>query len=520
MLYNVLIVDDEPLIRMGLRLSVPWETLGFKVIAEAGTAKEAMEKLEQCSVHLALVDIQMPGTNGIEFIREMRSRFPHIKSLIISGHGDFEYTVSALKLEVCDYLLKPIDMEKLVEAVKNVRERIEQDARSVRVMHGQRAIAGKMMVLKLLGKDFKNREEINEYCSQCGIVFPLENYCAVTMKVHKFIQMIEDHYQGQRTIFESDFDDELYRNIPNPENVFSALVGDYYTVLAETGLVDAVRSILYQKAKSEGLQVRIGTGEAFKDIFFMDVSYLQANENIKKRESAITGDKASEGSRLSYMTDQMIQKLDERKFDEARDLAQSIFVDNLSVDTGIVLNWCISSIYSIVDYFQLTSYEEMKDIVTFEIQTISNLYFWTTMRSVYYEKIDKICRFLEGLQGSSNEVIVNKVCNIVKKAYSDPELSLQKISGELGISYNYLSTIFKQISGENFSGYLTKVKMNHAKHLLMEGKLKMYEIAEKVGYVNAKYFAEQFKKTVGMTTSEYKSLHNSKKRSETDGISI
>lgn len=505
MAWNVLIVDDEALIRTGLRLSVPWEQLGFKVVAEAGTAMEAMDNLERQAVDLALVDIQMPGTNGIEFIREVRKRFPHIKTLIISGHSNFEYTVSALKLSVCDYLLKPINLQQLIDTVKQIRDTLESEEKNNRVLRGQRLIVGKMFVLRLLGKDFKNTEEINDYCSQYGIAFPLENYCVSTMRVHKFSQVIEMHYQGQRSVFETVFDEYLQKDLKEEQTLFAALVGDYYTVLTEVNEVEHMRSLLYTKAKEEGMQVTIGTGESFKDIFFMDVSYLQAIEMIRKKNNQSENDKKTAEIQMSYACDMIIKKLEERNFKEATELADKVFAEFLQENSGDVLNWCVQSLYRIADYFQLSRYEEMKGIAHFDIQTISNLYFITTMQAAYSDKINRICTFLKNLKGGSNEVIVAKVMQIVKENYADAELSLQKIAVELGISYNYLSTVFKQISGENFSSYLTKIKMNHAKQLVMEGKLKMYEIAEQVGYINAKYFAEQFKKTVGMTPSEYKS---------------
>ena len=272
---------------------------------------------------------------------------------------------------------------------------------------------------------------------------------------------------------------------------------------------EQVRELLYRKAKEKGIRVNIGTGEAFGDIFFMDVSYLQAIDIIRKKDDSGLGNKKAVEIRLSYICDLMIQKLEERKFQEVKQLARDIFVEHLSADTGDVLNWCIQSLYNIVDYFQLSHYEEMKGIVNFDIQTMSPFYFWTTMQSAYSEKIEKICTFLENLKGGSNEMIVAKVIKIVKEEYYKTDLSLQKIAADLGISYNYLSTIFKQISGENFSAYLTRVKMSHAKQFVMEGNLKMYEIAERVGYVNAKYFTEQFKKSVGMTPSEYKTHQGS-----------
>lgn len=520
MLYNVLIVDDEILIRTGLRLSVPWNELGFKVAAEAGTAAEALQELENKSIDLALVDIQMPGTNGIEFIREMRHRFPYIKSLIISGHSDFDYTVSALKLEVCDYLLKPINMDELVKAVKNVRERIESDSHTTRIMKGQKAIARKMMVLRLLGKDFRNREEIYVYCNQCGIPVPLENYLVVAMKTHNFSNLLETKFQGQRLAFETLFDDCLYGNFEQDGDIcFAALVGDYYAIVVQKGYADEIRGLLHQRAKEQKIQIKTGTGEAFEDIFFMDVSYLQAIANINQKEGQIN--KKTDEIQLSYLSNLIIQKLEEGRFKEVREIVDTVFLKGFTQETGILFNWCMNSIYSIVDYFQLTNYEEMKGVMVFPIDSMSNLYLYTTLHASFMEKIEKICTFLDNLKGSNNEMIVNKVCKIVKEEYSNPELSLQKIAANLDISYNYLSTVFKQISGENFSSYVTKIKINRAKNLVLERNLKMYEIAEQVGYMNARYFTEQFKKSVGMSPSEYKaSKSKEKKGGGQDGISI
>lgn len=505
MLRNVLIVDDEKIIRTGLRLSVPWEELGFQVTAEAQTALEALKKLEECRIDLALVDIQMPGANGIEFIREMRRLFPHIKALIISGHSDFEYTVAALKLSVCDYLLKPINIAQLVETLEKIRERMDSETADSRIKRGQQAVAGHMLVQRLLGRDFRNREEVDAYCSQCGIPVPLKDYCVVSMKTRDFIGILEQRFDGRRSNLELCFEERLAAAFPDGENAFFAsLVGDCYAVIVRREHAAGIRHILYRLAKDYEMKVMIGTGEAFEDIFFMDVSYFQANEAIAAREEGLEATHQAYESRLTYFSDLLIQELEERNFDQALKTAGQAFLDNFAMEQGRMLDWCAHSLYRIVDYFQLNHYPGLKGIAILPIQTMSPLHFMTTLQSAYLEKIKKICDFLKDMKGSSNEVTVNKVCRIVEEEYGDPDLSLQEIAGRLDISYNYLSTVFKQVSGDHFSTYLTQVKMRRARQMMQEGNYKMYEIAERVGYVNAKYFAEQFKKTVGMTPSEYK----------------
>ncbi len=507
MLKNVLIIDDEKIIRQGIRLSVPWEELGFKVIGEAETAMEALEKLDTCDIDLVLVDVQMPGMDGIEFIQEMRKNYPHLKVLIISGHSNFEYIASALKLQVSDYLLKPINILKLLDTLKNIRAQIDKEEQEISVSREQRNIAGKMLAMRLIGRDFRNREEIDSYCNRCGIAYPLENYCVVSMKTNQFMSVLENIFSGQAQEFEKRFEDAMRAAI-DEDMLFASLIGNYYAVVVKKEAVETVQNTLYREAQRIGMQITIGTGQVFENIYFMNISYLQANEMIDKKTRVVQSKEKALENRMTYLSEVLIQELEERNFEKVEGIVNEVFTDNFSVEPGKVLNWCIRSLCDIVEYFQLASYPEMEGITVVELQTISTLYFYVTLRTVYMKKIQKICRFLKDLKGNSNEAIVDKICGIVKKEYMDPELSLQDIAQRMNISYNYLSTVFKQINGKNFSAYLIDVKMSRAKQMVLEGSLKMYEIAEKVGYSNAKYFTEQFKKTVGMTPSEYKSSHN------------
>lgn len=501
---NVLIVDDEPLIRRGLRMSVPWKELGYRVVSEAGTAAEAKEKLECCHVDLALVDVQMPGTNGIDFIREVRSSFPDIKFLIISGHSDFEYVVSALKLSVYDYLLKPINLDELSETLKKIRGAIEAEQQARRVRCGQQLMTGKMFVHRLISRDFKNREEIDAYCSRCGIAFPLEHYCVSVLGIRNFNEFLKEKFDAQGSAFEASLDAYLQTVLPEGEGFFTALIGNYYAVLAQAQDMPLLRDCLYRWGREEDVQVIVNTGEVYDDIFFADVSYLQAVEQTRRREHSLSEKKLNAEIRLSYLSDRMLQKLEERSFDEARQAAQSVFAENLFEESGVILNWCITSLNQILEYFQLAGYEEMYGLVYFDIQTFSHLYFITTIRAMYLEKFDKICALLESMTGAGTAAVVARARKMMQEEYGSSELSMQTVAETLGISYNYLSTIFNQVSGESFSSCLTKIRMGHAKRLIMDGNLKMYEVAERVGYVNARYFTEQFKKTVGMTPREYR----------------
>ena len=111
-MYKVLIVDDEEIIRQGLRILIDWESIGLKLVAEATNGLEALECIEKYKPHILVTDVKMPGMNGIELIKTLHEKKVNIKTVIISGYSDFDFVKEALKYGVSDYVLKPISEER------------------------------------------------------------------------------------------------------------------------------------------------------------------------------------------------------------------------------------------------------------------------------------------------------------------------------------------------------------------------------------------------------------------------
>ncbi len=132
--YRVLIADDEPIIREGIREAIPWSELGMDVVGEAEDGEEALELARELDIHIMLVDLNMPFLNGIELIRRLQEECPDCRCLIISGHDEFAYAQEAVRLGVQDYLLKPVDDRQLYETLSDLRQRMDEElARSAYV---------------------------------------------------------------------------------------------------------------------------------------------------------------------------------------------------------------------------------------------------------------------------------------------------------------------------------------------------------------------------------------------------
>ena len=120
-MYNVLLVDDEPMIRQGMAHLIPWEKYGFSLIASAANCAEAVSLCKKMTVHLLLTDIRMPGSDGLELIKIISEYYPNIVFVVLSGYSEFEYARQALNLGVYQYLLKPINPNELITTLKGVK---------------------------------------------------------------------------------------------------------------------------------------------------------------------------------------------------------------------------------------------------------------------------------------------------------------------------------------------------------------------------------------------------------------
>ncbi|WP_068603802.1 response regulator [Paenibacillus swuensis] len=119
---TVMLIDDEPLIRLGLQKLIDWEKLGWQVIAQAEDGEAALEFLHEHSVDLVITDLMMPGMDGIELSKEINKTFTATNVIVLTGYDDFEYIQKSLRNQVLDYLLKPIDAELLIETLIRVKE--------------------------------------------------------------------------------------------------------------------------------------------------------------------------------------------------------------------------------------------------------------------------------------------------------------------------------------------------------------------------------------------------------------
>jgi two-component system response regulator YesN len=268
MIYKLMIVDDERLIRQGLRKVIPWEDLGFKVIAEANSGKTALEAAinKGKEPQVILTDIKMPDMSGLELISQLRPHFPNLRSVVISGYSDFKYAVEALKLKVEDYILKPIDPEAIKETFSRLHRVLDNERIQKHTANTYHAELNAL--IEDLGESLEQGKDIKALASAIiretrrAAPDPLSYYQQILEEL-VFRFKIEDFVPGPQT------------DIVSPETIFLRNLEDLTFRIREQGA--AMGKLLTIKMKRE---VEIHYGESdfslgkLADLFKVSYGYL------------------------------------------------------------------------------------------------------------------------------------------------------------------------------------------------------------------------------------------------------
>lgn len=197
-MYRVIIVDDEPVIRRGLRETIEWDALGLEVAGEAADGIEALKLIRETRPEILITDIRMPEMDGIELIREVKKLDLNIKITILSGYSDYDYLKAAIRLGVDNYLLKPIDNDELISNLRNAVDEIEKEAAvSLQIRQGTVLLRSNTLRRLVIGNI--NDEELREKAEFLRIPLEEDRYvCAVCTVSRQVPENIRESFSGRR----------------------------------------------------------------------------------------------------------------------------------------------------------------------------------------------------------------------------------------------------------------------------------------------------------------------------------
>ena len=498
---KVMLVDDEPNVRQGVKMMIPWDELDLEVIAEGEDGDDGLAKILSLKPDIVIADVKMPGMTGIQMISAAQQRGFSGKAVILSGYSDFTYAKEAISLGVKQFILKPVDEDELIESLKTIHNEILSEQESnIKVQKGSVYISEQTIKDLLLGTNDVGSMNTDEYKS-CK-TFTVALICGVSdisaERKNRMSEMIISQLSNESGV------DVITVNI---SGMIAALFKDWNSA--------AIRDYLNKLGNAYHGNIFITIGKAVNSIADIAESYSSANSLYSKRFlflhcGVISSDevsvmsKGTSGEQLDDYSKQIFTYMeinDLSKLEACLNDFQNVLCKNMFPPERIKVI-CITTVMNVRSSLAKSIGEKKaeqfpdEDMIV-RIGSMNSLFeIIELMKSKFADA--SITYF-----GRTTKSTMERVVQYIKTNYRQ-ELRLEMLANIFGYNSAYLGKVFHQYTGENFNNYLDGIRINEAKRLLAMNEHKVYEVAEMVGYTNINYFHNKFKKYVGISPLNYK----------------
>lgn len=531
-MYQIMIVDDETIVREGIKDSIEWNKHGFELMGDYVNGREALDAIELYQPDLVLSDICMPIMDGLELTKEIQTRYPYIKVIILTGYDDFNYAQQALRLKASDFIIKPITAMELRGLLDKLKLKLDEER--------------------------KEREDISRLQTQLNESFPLlkerflermvtSGLSAVKLKERfQYFQLpwispghlvmvldIDDFGEGKQPASEHDAELFSFAGYNIVKEIISREQGLVFRVREERMVVilsGLSEELLYELAyrlageimhyidKYLKFTVTVGVGSVCNALEELPLSFSSAVSAIDYRfllgKNRVISIIEIEGKRTIIP----IQNIDwNRKLNSMIKTGTTEDVNNLiskliiSLKTSLMpIEACYLQIQKIVVSLLNTVQElGMNEWTIFadDQNPLTDIYRFKTLDEIEIWLNDLCEKAIVNVSEKRNDLTkmqVLRAIDYIHEHYSEEKVTLQELCRHVLMSISYFSRVFKQHTGETFVEYLTRVRVEKAKVMLLHTSLRTYEIADQVGYNDPNYFSILFKKHTGMTPTDYR----------------
>lgn len=521
---KLFIADDENSIREGLKQIIDWESLGFALCGEAANGKDALSQILALDPALVVLDVKMPGLHGTEVIRLARESGFSGKCIILSGYSDFKYAQEAMKNGVRFYLTKPIDEDELYQTVSQIRDELAQEKQDSTHLSAYKNRAKSSVLREVMTGTLSS-----PLSADTGQAFGLdaalyqvvlcENLPAAdTSSAHPLARLLQIT-DRENTPFE-------HLRIENR---------DALLLKGEQGLAmlnDLLENLSQEEASCDTVPgaVFLTYGRPVSDPEDIHLSYEDAAALLARRFFC--------PPELSAVGFEALRKIQRNTALPTENAAVFLAQSNLSDYAGRLCD-CLSSYNRrmIVDILQeleraleqssddiprirlflIDLFLQIKEKMTHHYPTRtlpfssnSEVIAFIHNSSYLYEILRFFSEQFEAVMGAlgntAKDTILYDVLFYIDHHFRE-NIKLEAIAPLFGYNSAYLGKIFTKNVGETFNSYVDHRRIERSRELLLENNLKVYEIAEQVGYKNVDYFHKKFRKYVGMSPAEFRKRH-------------
>ena len=511
-MYRVIIVDDEPVIRRGLRETIEWDSLGLEVAGEAADGLEALNLVREIRPEILITDIRMPDMDGLELIREVRKLDFNVKITILSGYSDYDYLKAAIRLGVDNYLLKPIDNDELISNLKNAVSEIEKEAvTSLQIRQGTDLLRSNTLRRLMTGRI--SAEELKEKAEFLHIPLDAEMYICAVCSVNRQVPA-ENREQFFREIVTDRSREGQMAFMDEDGNL--ALVLAFSKARADRQEVQQMLEALAEKAtREQEIPLMIGAGRATESFGQIRDSYQSAKAALEygaflKNGGVIWYDEVPEAPRAEQIPDRIdydrmkehirrgeqeelktyLEKTLEETIAEAVPSLRRI--RDLIMHIAVRMTDCFRQIYG-----SMNAFREPED---FDYSRLFSLRSYSDMRDWLFRLCDGLFAANRTLLGRSTS-IVGLAVDYITKHYREG-VTLRQVASVCHVNTSYLGQIFRKETGIAFTDYVNALRIREAERLLADPTLKVYEVAERVGFTDYHYFLKIFRKVTGKSPTD------------------
>ena len=539
------LVEDEVVIREMIKKMIPWEQYGFELAGEAADGEMALPLILKSKPDLLITDIKMPFMDGLTLCRLVKKELPDIRIVILSGYDDFNYAKQAISIGVEDYLLKPITKNAFIERLEEIHNRYEHEKTQREYyekfrleMQEYEKNASRDFFETLVRAD-SDLAELYRRADKLNLDIVAEAY--------NILIFTPDTSEGNYNSYEecSDWEAEVQDKINTyflnhpvailfRHQVFSYAIlvkGQKDTIEKNTEeCVKAIQDIMNQTERRTDWFIAVGKsadrlsmlGHSYRtavransfrylyDGHILDYQSLEAqkeNPSDSRREDSVQ----LRNVNINALNPAILQKfLSSGLAEEVDDFIRDYFnaIGQEPMGSLVFRNYVVLNVrFSVLSFLKKLGCDD-SEISGQEMENIMDETGKTIEAAVAYcgKILKKAIELRDENAGDQNRSVLKLAVDFIDHNYMDEEISLNKAAHVANVSANHFSALFSQNMGQTFTEYLTDLRMSKAKELLRCTAMRSSEIAGEVGYKDAHYFSYLFKKTQGMTPSEYRKM--------------
>ncbi|MCR8657134.1 response regulator transcription factor [Paenibacillus endoradicis] len=541
-MYNVIIIDDEEPLREAIKILGAWEELGVLQLYEASNGHQALDVLNNHTVHIALVDMKMPELNGSQLLQLIEQQYPNLLSIVISGYNDFEYTRQAIRSRVVDYILKPVNRYDLNTALRNAVGIIEAKQRKAEETIHQNITLNmslpklkEKLYLSLIDRNFKTYYN-EDLMRLVGLGRNNHLFAITTIRFLNMDALIKRRFKNDIDLLQFATSNVIHDVLSTYVQTFSfanpkqereiitvvSLEGNYREDM-NYKLYHGMNSLLTTLQNLFELDVIIGVGLPVHEITELATSFEQSklalmSYELSKRSAQVV--KYDEGIHQNLQKDHKSIFTRMAQLRQVLDTGNSQLLQSMLHD--MMNQWNSTEQFTIGESDKLTDELIMvlndiaieygvpaSELPNSDMNAIRVLGIFGDYNSYeqYKEVLQQIItKYKQCIDAVKQQDTIFKISDIKKyiDQYYYEDIKVTMFAEKYYLSREYLMKLFKQQYGCGIHEYVQSVRMEKAKVLLEDANLKIQDISEMLGYKDKNYFSKAFRNYFEMTPSEYR----------------